>query len=352
MMKIESIIELVPDHMRQELDYLGRVHCPIKDRFSHAWQDYERRYNQSHDPKVKGVVPKGGCGLDIYYNISTIQNMEKHPAVLSESGYGEFFTGNFLVTPEKQAYFRQWPKGSMPVHPLFRDLDLRDPKELFSIFGAMPYVLLVNHRRLNGRPAPRKIADLTNPVYEGSLGTGFAPDDITELLLLEIAKEQGEAGIRALARNIGFTGRVPEMSADALGNREGCCVYFISWFFAHAVPKRDYLEIIWPEDGAVLNPMYALIKKDLNEPQKAAAEWLFSRELGQIMADGWFAHVNGEVNHALPPDARIRWVGWDYLYEKGLVPRIREIEGVYYDERSRVRPEEKVIPQTYTIAAS
>jgi ABC-type Fe3+ transport system substrate-binding protein len=222
---------------------------------------------------------------------------------------------------------------------------------VFSIFGAMPYVLLVNHDRLKGRPAPRRIADLTNPLYEGSLGTGFAPDDITELLLLDIAKEQGEEGIRALARNIGFSGRVPQMSADALGNRDGCCVYFMSWFFAHAIPKRDYLEIVWPDDGAVLNPMYALIKKDLSDPQKAAAEWLFSRELGQIMADGWFAHVNSAVNHTLPAEATIRWVGWDYIYEKGLVNRVREIEEVYYDERRTVRPDEHAIPRTYSIAA-
>jgi ABC-type Fe3+ transport system substrate-binding protein len=121
----------------------------------------------------------------------------------------------------------------------------------------------------------------------------------------------------------------------------------MSWFFANAVPKRDYLEIVWPDDGAVLNPLYALIKKDLSEAQRAVAEWLFSRELGQIMADGWFAHVNGSVNHALPADAKIRWVGWDYIYEKGLVQRVREIEAVYYDERSRVRPDEKAVPQTY-----
>ncbi|WP_010261949.1 ABC transporter substrate-binding protein [Treponema primitia] len=333
-MKKESIIELVPDSMRENLDYLGHVHCPIKDRFSTAWKDFETEYNRSRDPKLKGVVPMGGCGVDIYYNISAIQDMTKFPAVVSESGYGEYFTGNFLESPEKQEYFVQWPLPQ-PVHPLFRNLDLRDPRENFSIFGAMPYVLLVNHRRLNGRPAPRSVSDLTNPIYEGSVGTGFAPEDITELLLLEIWKEQGEEGIRSLARNIGFAGRAPEMAADSLGNRDGCCVYFISWFFAHAVPKRDFLEIIWPEDGAVLNPMYALIKKDLTEPQRAAAEWLFSPKLGQIMADGWFAHVNSAVRYPLPGDAKIRWVGWDYIYEKGLLPRVEEIEAIYYDERRK-----------------
>jgi ABC-type Fe3+ transport system substrate-binding protein len=150
---------------------------------------------------------------------------------------------------------------------------------------------------------------------------------------MEIHKEQGEKGIRALAQNIGFVGRAPEMAANAVGNRDGCCVYFMSWFFAHAVPKRDYLEIVWPEDGAVLNPMYALFKKDQDLRQEACAEFLFGKGLGQTMADGWFTHVNPEVKHKLPEGSKLRWVGWDYLYEKEITGKVKEIEAVYYDER-------------------
>jgi hypothetical protein len=183
----------------------------------------------------------GGCGVDIYYNISAVETRGKFPSVVTDMGYGEFFTGDFLENPEKLAWFAS-RLPAKPAHPLFGNLELRDPKGIFTIFGAMPYILLVNHRRLKGRPVPRRIADLTGAEYEGSLGVGFSPDDISELLLLEIWKEQGEQGIRALARNIGFIGRAPEMAADMTANREGCGVYLISWFFAHAVPKRDYQE--------------------------------------------------------------------------------------------------------------
>jgi ABC-type Fe3+ transport system substrate-binding protein len=276
----------------------------------------------------------GGCGVDIYYNISTVQTKEKFPSVVSDSGYGEFFQGELLKNPEKRAWFAEQPEIK-PAASLFGDLDLRDPLGIFHIFGAMPYVLLVNHNRLKGRNVPRRIADLTLPEYRQSIGTGFEEDDISELLLMEIHKEQGEEGIRSLAQNIGFVGRAPEMAANAVGNRDGCCVYFMSWFFAHAVPKRDYLEIIWPEDGAVLNPMYALFKKDQGARQKACAEFLFGETLGQSMADGWFAHINPGVKHKLPGEAKLRWVGWDYLYEKDITRRVEEIEAVYYDERAR-----------------
>ncbi|MDR3248296.1 MAG: ABC transporter substrate-binding protein [Treponema sp.] len=331
-MKKLNEIDKVPDSLRKDLDFLGQVHCPAKDRFSKAWTDFENRYNQANDPKLRGVVPMGGCGTDIYYNISTVEAREKFPAVVTDTGYMEFFTGDFLSRPDKLSWFSAQPLPE-PVHPLFRNIDIQDPRGIFTIFGAMPYVLLVNHQRLKGRPCPRRINDLTKSEYRQSVGTGFAPDDISELLLMEIHKEQGDEGIRALAQNIGFTGRAPEMAANALGNREGCCVYFISWFFAHAVPKRDYLEIIWPEDGAALNPMYALFKKEGDRRQQACAEFLLGKELGGIMAKGWFTQVNAQVSHPVPENASFRWVGWDYLYQEKITERVKKIETAFYSAR-------------------
>ncbi|AEF83352.1 ABC transporter substrate-binding protein [Leadbettera azotonutricia] len=335
-MKKYTVFEMIPDSKREDLDFLGYVHCPIKDRFSKAWQDYEEQYNKScgneNKAPIRGVVPMGGCGVDVYYNISTVESKEKFPLAVSDSGYGEFFQGDLLKNPEKRTWFAGRPQAA-PANSLFRDLTLQDPRSLFHIFGALPYALLVNHQRLKGRPVPRCIRDLTKSEYAGSVGTGFKWEDISELLLMEIHKEQGEAGIRALARNIGFVGRAPEMAANAVGNRDGCCVYFISWFFAHAVPKRDYLELIWPEDGAVLNPMYALFRKGDDEKQNACADFLFGKDLGRTMAEGWFAHVNPEVHHDLPEGAKLRWVGWDYLYEKDIAQRVNELETVFYDER-------------------
>jgi ABC-type Fe3+ transport system substrate-binding protein len=337
-MKKFSMIEKIPDSMRENLDFLGQVHCPIKDRFSKAWENFEARYNESHETRIRGVVPMGGCGADVYCNISTAAEREKFPPVVTDTGYQEFFTGNFLSSPEKLDWFGPSPRED-PVHPLFRGHSLKDSRGVFHIFGSMPHVILINHRRLGGRPVPRRVADLSSGEYAGSLGTGFAEDDITELLLLEIWKEQGEAGIRALARNVGFAGRPQDLASDAVANRDGCCVYFMSWFFAHAVPRRDYLEIIWPEDGAVLNPLYALFRKPQtdreNEVREACASFLFGPELGRSLADGWFVHVHPEIQYGLPPQAKFRWVGWDYILEKPVVSRVQEIEEIYYDERNR-----------------
>jgi hypothetical protein len=317
--------------MGRQPDFIGRIYCPLKERFAASYAAFEDAYNKTHSPKLRGVVPMGSCGTDMHRNIGVIADERKLPSVLAENGYGEFFTDGFLEDDRKRAWFSAPPPPAR-TNPLFRGLSLADPKGLFTVYGAMPYVLAVNHKKLAGRRAPRRIADLAAAGYEKAVGVNYAPDDITELLLMETDKEGGEAGIRQLARNIGLAGNAQTLIASALGRDDGCCVYLLSWFFAQAAPKRDEIEIVWPEDGALLCPLYVLAKRDMRAAGRAALGFLFGREWGQVMADAWFAHVNAEVLHRAPPGARFRWVGWDYLYEMDFTTRIRGIERIFYEE--------------------
>jgi ABC-type Fe3+ transport system substrate-binding protein len=337
----------VDDSEREALDFLGSIYCPCKERFADAYRRFEARYNagKSDGEKVRGVVPSEHRGDEKYYNLVNIKAREKFPAVAAASGYLDFFRTGFIENAA-HGYMRGW-FSSLPLpekrHPLFEGLELRDPKNIFSIYGAMPYIFVVNHRRLNGRKAPRNIADLLAPEFAGSIGVPYRSDDISEHLLLSVWKTYGAAGIEALAHNVVKTGHAPELIADLIApgtagsSTEGrACVYLMTWFFANTVPKRDGIEIVWPEDGAVFCPLYAVVKTGLTESQKAAAAFLFGAELGQSMADGYFAHINPEVRCRLPPAAvhpRFQWVGWDYIYEKPLEERVAEIERIF--SRSR-----------------
>jgi ABC-type Fe3+ transport system substrate-binding protein len=268
--------------------------------------------------------------------------MAKFPSIDTEGGYEEFFKADFLNAGEKLPLFKALPLPDK-INPIFNGLQLRDPKGIFTIYGAMPYVLLVNHKQLRGRPVPRRISDISKPEYSASVGSVYAINDITELLLLEIWKEQGAAGIRALARNISFGGREAAIAEDALASDttgSGVSVYVLSWIAANSVPKRDYLEIVWPEDGAIFCPLYAIAKKEAEaaqiERQNACAGFLFSAELGAAMAETYLVHVNADVRHKTPPNARFRWVGWDYLYETPVEERVKAIENIFNDEKKRM----------------
>jgi hypothetical protein len=96
---------------------------------------------------------------------------------------------------------------------------------------------------------------------------------------------------------------------------------------------------MWPDAGAAHTPLSGIYKKSYSDREaetlEACASFLFGRDLAQTMADGYFAHLHPETRHPLPPEARFRWVGWDYLLEEPLPLRVNEIEDVYYDERAK-----------------
>jgi ABC-type Fe3+ transport system substrate-binding protein len=335
----------VDDREREELDFLGSVYCPCKERFAEAYRHFETQYNAGKEAAetIRGVVPSEHRGGEKYFNLTQIKTREKFPAVATASGYLDFFRTDFIENAES-GYMRGW-FASLPLpaktHPLFDGLALRDPKNIFSIYAAMPYLLVVNHRRLNGRTTPRNIADLIAPAFAGSVGVPYREDDISEHLLLSIWKAYGAEGIKALAHNVVKTGHAPELIADIIAQKAApptdgrASVYLMSWFFANTIPKRDYIEIVWPADGALFCPLYAVAKTDLTTPQQAAAAFLYSAELGQSMADGYFAHSNPAVHYRLPPAAHphFQWVGWDYIYEKPLEPRVAEIEHLFSQNR-------------------
>ncbi|MDR1362500.1 MAG: ABC transporter substrate-binding protein [Spirochaetaceae bacterium] len=339
-MKKNKPHRIVPDNERPELDFLGRIFCPFKESFGSVWREWAEGYNKTHSEKLR-IAVQSTMKDDVLNDISTIKDMAKFPSIDTEGGYEEFFEADFLDAGEKIALFEALPLPGK-INPVFDGLRLLDPKGIFTIYGAMPYVLLVNHKRLGGRPVPRRISDLSKPEYFASLGSVYAINDITELLLLEIWKEQGEAGIRALGRNISFGGREAAIAADAVasGAGSGASVYVLSWIAANSVPKRDYLEIIWPDDGALFCPLYAVAKKETEaaqiERQKACAGFLFSAELGTAMAETYLVHVNADAKRNTPPNARFRWAGWDYIYETPVKERVKTIEDIFNDEKKRM----------------
>jgi ABC-type Fe3+ transport system substrate-binding protein len=310
---------------------LGHIFCPAKELFSTKMTAFIEQYNSTHDKKMKGIVPMGSCGVDIYYNISSIKTIDKYPCILTESGYGEFFEQEFLSGFAQQDYFEQ-VYDYQTVNQTFASLDLTDPKGIFNIYSAMPYVMLVNTKKLGDRPVPQKISDLLKPCYKNSIVTGHTYDDINELLLLEIYKDYGEVGIRALAKNLGEPMNTVKMVQAADKSDSSYSIYILPYFFAKAAPKKDYLEVIWPLDGALLCPLYSITKKERNKEFDEVLEYLYSKDLGQAMADLYFPHINPDVNNKIPSNGTFQWIGWDYIYEMNIVDRVKRIEQILYDE--------------------
>jgi len=74
-------------------------------------------------------------------------------------------------------------------------------------------------------------------------------------------------------------------------------------------------EVVWPEEGAIISPIFMLTRADREEVIKPAADFLYGKEVGEILSHrGLFPALNPEVDNKLPEGAKFNWVGWDYIY--------------------------------------
>lgn len=330
-MKKRPVIEMIPDAMRENLDFLGHIYCPAKELLNTKMTLFMAQYNKTHDKKIKGIVPMGSCGVDIYYNIATIKSIDKYPSIMTDNGYGEFFDDEFLYGFGAEEYFEDIHDYSN-VNVTYSGLNLKDPKGIFNIYSVMPYVMLINTNKLGDRPLPESIKDLLNPCYNNSIVTGHEFDNIDELLLLQVYKRFGEDGIRALASNLADFMNNVKMVQTADRSDQSYSIFILPYFFAKAAPKKPYLKIVWPSDGALMCPLYTMTKKNRNKEFDALLDYIYGKEFGQALANNYFPHVNSEVDNKIPGNGLLQWVGWDYLYEMNITKRVRQIEAILYEE--------------------
>jgi ABC-type Fe3+ transport system substrate-binding protein len=84
------------------------------------------------------------------------------------------------------------------------------------------------------------------------------------------------------------------------------------------------LEIVWPEDGAIISPIFMLTKVAKQDKLQPIADFLYSKEVGEILTNkGLFPSLNPDVENLLPERHPWKWVGWDYLYSHDVAAQIR-----------------------------
>ena len=154
--------------------------------------------------------------------------------------------------------------------------------------------------------------------------------DLFNGILLTLWQEFGDAGVRALSRNL-LQSLHPSQTTGrfAPGQGKGPTVSVIPYFFSKMVKFNPLAELVWPADGAVISPIFMLLRRRAPAAAAQLADFFCSREVGEIMAyRGLFPSCHPEVENRVPPAARFRWLGWDFINTNDLgelIPRLNEL---------------------------
>jgi hypothetical protein len=72
-----------------------------------------------------------------------------------------------------------------------------------------------------------------------------------------------------------------------------------------------------------------LDKKQRATQLKAVTDFLTGAELAKVFAGAWFPSPHPQVNNTMPPNARLKWLGWDYLRDNDLADLNAAIDAIF-----------------------
>lgn len=334
--KIDEKLNLADVTMKQtrkensNVDVCGLLPCPVRIPLLEGFDAFIEDYTAETGNTVSYKLEAASVGADwIEDNIKGIDNEAELPDIFLSAGFETFFDKQTIGRFKDQSVFTDITGDS--VNADFEGLGIKDPHQDYSIVAAVPAVFMINHDVRGDLPVPRTWADLLKPEYEQQVALPVGDFDLFNAILLAIHKEHGEEGIKKLGRCMLKSMHPSQMVANAKRVAdEKPLVTIMPYFFTKMARMVQSLEIVWPEDGAILSPIFMLTKQSSLDKVKPIAEFLSSKPVGEILAQkGLFPSLHPEVDNQLDFDHPWKWIGWDYIYKHDIGSLIHETNQIF-----------------------
>ena len=313
----------------------GLLPCPVRipllEGFN-AWMDANK---DNFDFTVDYELKSANMGVDWIKEKIESDNEDSLADLFISAGFDLFFDKKLMGKFKDRGVFED-NSGLEKLNKDFDNekIDLRDPQKQYSIIGVVPAVFMVNTEELNGREMPKSWADLLKPEFEDSVSLPMRDFDLFNAILLNIYKNYGEEGVTSLGQSLLRSMHPAEMlKAHTRKTTSGIpTVTIMPYFFTKMVKEDSPLKPVWPEDGAVISPIFLLAKKDSKDRTKPFVDFFFSKEVGEILStNGKFPSTHPDVDNGLSIDKKFLWLGWDYINSQDIGSLITKCEKLFKD---------------------
>lgn len=215
------------------------------------------------------------------------------------------------------------------------NISLRDPSGDYSMIAVVPAVFLINTKELNGREIPKTWGDLLKPEYEKSISLPVSDFDLFNAILLNIYKMYGEDGVRKLGKSLIQSLHPAQMVKSDRMVINKPTITIMPYFFTKMTKVGGTMVSQWPDDGAIISPIFMLTKREKVEEMAPLIDFLSSKAVGDILSHkGFFPSVNPDVENQTPKDKTYKWLGWDYIYQNNLQEQITYCEKIFNEGTS------------------
>lgn len=322
-----------------DLRISGLLPCPVRIPILEHVRDLARSIREEQGLNLGWSLSAASVGADqLNASIAAITDEADLPEVFLSAGFESFFDQTNLRRFKDAGTFVDL--GPEQVNPDFAELDVRDPGGDFTMVGVVPAVFLINEALLDGEPAPRTWEELLEPRFENRISLPVGDFDLFNGILLNLYKRFGEEGVKALSRNM-LVSLHPSQTVGRFSSRQPQqpAVSIIPYFFSKMTLKSKVIRTAWPEDGAIICPIFMLVKRSALPAVQSVADAFLSKEVGEVLAHrGLFPVLHPEVDNKLPEEASFQWLGWDYIEKHDLGQLIPRLDKIFRDSAPALQP--------------
>jgi len=304
--------------------------CPIKIPLTEEIEKIKKELNYPLELDLKSASQ----GLEwLKDGFSEIKSAEELSDIFISAGFDLFFDKKLMERFRKENVFSD-ESGIDELNSDFKNkgIELLDPENDYSVLSVVPAVFLVNKEELRGRKVPQSWEKVLSDEFAGDVSLPVSDFDLFNAILLNIYKKYGRDGIRKLGRSMKKAQHPSQMVKD--GGRKADnqpAVTIMPYFFTRMAKRFPHMDFVWPEDGAVISPIFMLTKKKKTEMMKPIIDLMSSEKIGRIFSEqGLFPSLLPEVDNNLPEGAEFMWPGWDFLRNEDPGNLLRELEAEFY----------------------
>jgi ABC-type Fe3+ transport system substrate-binding protein len=262
------------------------------------------------------------CGKHTLNDLAgTLTRPDEVPDCIVSAGLNGFLSKSFRDRFATDGLLAALPQD---MHPALAGAGLADPRGVCRLYACNPLVMVAVPSRLGGLPVPRSFSDLLDPAYAGKIGLCGPPETAGDsTLLLHIRLGHGPRAVAALGRAMVCDTHPSQIFRPAPGANPPP-IGVMPYFFASAAPRQGDVEIVWPTDGALVSPLFVMVKTAVRERLGPLVDFFLGPQAAAIAGGAQIPPTHPAAESGLPPGASLRFIGWDVLESHDLGPLIAE----------------------------
>jgi ABC-type Fe3+ transport system substrate-binding protein len=293
----------------------GILPCPVRIPLLEGFEAWLEGQEDTYKNDINYELKAASMGVDwIKETLENSPHEDELADVFLSAGFDLFFDKKLMGHYKAEKVFEdltRWDGYNLDFDNA--SYSLKDPDGDYSVLGVVPAIFLINTQALGEREMPKTWADLLTGAFDNQVSLPVGDFDLFNAILLNIYKNYGIDGVKKLGKTLMKSMHPAEM-VKSNTKQEQPLVTIMPYFFTKMVHERSPMKAIWPEDGAIISPIFMLSKKSKKDSLQAIVDFFASKEVGEILShNGRFPSVHPQVDNRIASENSYQWLGWDFI---------------------------------------